>query len=311
MHSTKSAVMVANARPNADFSRIVIGIDFGPASLSAARWATNHVALHADATLAHITPRIDEPDVDAGESVQSIPAISGGLGGFAATLSVESSRTVVRIGLPSHWLSTLANNDDASLLVLGRRADANRRLIGEPNVIERAARRSNASVLVVPEGSVGAPTHVIAAVDEGASHVHVLRVARGIARMHEAPMSILHVLSPGIGSFDRVIRASRPAERPVRSEQAAAVPIALASTKMRWITSLERWHNVRGRDRTDVTLGEPVREIVAAANATPGALIVIGTRGADEAPPLSLGSVARELLTRAPAPVLAVNVPDV
>jgi nucleotide-binding universal stress UspA family protein len=36
-------------------------------------------------------------------------------------------------------------------------------------------------------------------------------------------------------------------------------------------------------------------------------LVVVGMRGADGAPSGSVGSVARELLTRGPLPVLAVN----
>jgi nucleotide-binding universal stress UspA family protein len=307
MHIVKSVATPADTPMIAGFSRIVIGIDFGPASLSAARWATDHVALHADATLAHVVPSADTPLAGQSGPPQTIPEINGGLGGFAAMLDVDAARTMVRVGRPSHWLSALANAANASLLVLGRRADANRRLIGEPNVIERAARRTTASVLVVPEGTVDAPTHIIAAVDHGPADTAVLRIARHIARLHEATLGILHVLSPGVGTFDRVIRQSRNGNSAARSDHQAAIRVALPPDKTRWLASLERWHNVRGRDRTDIAFGDPVREIVAAATA-PGTLVVVGARGADEAPRCSLGSVARELLTRAPVPVLAVAV---
>ena len=307
MSIVKSVATPADTPMIAGFSRIVIGIDFGSASLSAARWATEHVAVHADATLAHVVPSSDTRAVDQSDPPQTIPEINAGLGGFAATLPVSAARTMVRVGRPSHWLSALVNAANASLLVLGRRADANRRLIGEPNVIERAARRASASVLVVPEGSVSPPTHIIAAVDHSPADTAVLRIAQHIARLQEGTLSILHVLSPGIGTFDRVIRQSRNGSSAARSDQQAAAHLAPPPDKTRWLASLEGWHNVRGRDRTDIAVGDPVREIAAAATA-PGALVIVGARGADGAPRFSLGSVARELLTRAPVPVLAVAV---
>jgi nucleotide-binding universal stress UspA family protein len=54
-------------------------------------------------------------------------------------------------------------------------------------------------------------------------------------------------------------------------------------------------------------VGDPVREVTAAAMENERSLVVVGMRGADSAPVGSVGSVARELLTRAPMPVLVVN----
>jgi nucleotide-binding universal stress UspA family protein len=54
-------------------------------------------------------------------------------------------------------------------------------------------------------------------------------------------------------------------------------------------------------------MGDPAREIARTGTERDAALLVIGTRGADEAPAGSIGSVARELLMRAPVPILAVN----
>jgi nucleotide-binding universal stress UspA family protein len=56
------------------------------------------------------------------------------------------------------------------------------------------------------------------------------------------------------------------------------------------------------------TVGDPAREIASVALEYGSALVVVGKRGADGAPLGSIGSVARELLTRAPVPVLAVSV---
>ncbi len=297
---------------NAQLSRLLLAIDFGSASLGAARWATTHVAPGADAVLMHVMPLADGPPgdptaVSEDETFERMmPALRGGLGGFAATLDVATWRSVVRVGRPSASLAAIANDAEISLLVLGRRGDANRVCVGEPNVIERAARRTGASVLVVPEGTTKAPDHIVAAVDESRIASHVLRVARRLARMHELPLTVLHVLSPVAGAYDRVIRSAKQlltGDHP--RDSAARASLALSTT--RWLAQLGRDHQVIGRDSTEVLMGDPAREIVRMAMNREASLVVVGMRGADDAPPGSIGSVVRELLTRGPMPVLAVN----
>ena len=303
--------------PDAAFARILLGVDFSAASLAAARWATTHVAPRATAILSHILPFPDdsaegaEADSPTADSLRHMkPALAGGLGGFAATLPVANARSILRIGRPSRWLSLIANAEEASLLVLGRRADANRIRVGEPNVIERASRRTSASVLVVPEGVSQPPAHVVAAVDESRFAPRVLRVARWLARLHEVPMTVLHVLSPAVGAYDRVIRSARhllAGDRSNRTSDRETAPNALPLRMARWLVELGQSHNVLGRNRTEVAMGDPAREITTYARSSDAALVVVGMRGADDAPTGSIGSVARELLTRAPVPVLAVN----
>jgi nucleotide-binding universal stress UspA family protein len=247
---------VAGPASNALFPRVLLAIDFGSASLGAARWGTTHVAPDADAVLVHVMPTSDESSLAT--------ALVGGLGGFGATLSVASSRNIVRVGRPAGCLSAAANDAAASLLMLGRRADANRIHVGEPNVIERAARRVNGSILVVPEGTTHAPDHIIAAVDDSRFAPRVVEVAGRLARMHEARLTVLRVRSPDEGADP-------------------------------------------GRYATEVVVGDPAREIVRAAMRHECPLVIVGIRGSDDAPAGSLGSVSRELLTRGPMPVLAVN----
>jgi len=312
-----AAPPVALPRSDALFFRVVLGIDFGPASLGAARWATTWVATGTHAVLSHVVPfpdhASDGDDADAAraESLRQLtPALSGGLGGFAATLDVASARSILRIGSPSRWLSAVANDTEASLVVLGRRAAANRIRVGEPNVIERAARRTRASVLVVPEGTTHVPARILAAVDESAFAPRVLAVARRLARLHGVPMIVLHVLSPAVGAYDRVIRTARHLlgdKRKPRAADRPTPPRALPARTSQWLVELGHAHDVPGRDRTQVATGDPAREIAAIAASMPATLVVAGMRGADGAPLASIGSVVRELLTRAPVPVLAVN----
>jgi len=297
------------------FSRVLLAIDFGSASLGAARWATTHIARAADAVVTHVISGSDGAScIDAvaarhASLRQMTPALVGGLGGFAATLDVAAHSSVVRIGPPSRCLSAIANDTGASLIVLGRRSDANRTGIGEPNVIERTARRTKSSILVVPESTTSAPERVVVAVDESRFALHALEIASRIARMHEIPLTVLHVLPPTVGSYDRVIRSKKSvvAGSVSKAAQRTGVPASLASSTTRWLMQLGRAHNVLGRDTTEIAVGDPVREIARAAMEEGPSLVVVGMRGADGAPRGSLGSVARELLTRGPMPVLVVN----
>ena len=305
------------ATVNAMFSRTLLAIDFGAASLGAARWATTHVAPDTDAVLMHVMPFADRPRVDdtpdtlEDEFLDGVtPALVGGLGGFGATLDVASKRSAVRVGRPSVCLAAVANDAEVSLLALGRRADANRIRVGEPNVIERVARRTSASVLVVPEGTTQGPTHIVAAVDESSFAPHVLRVAARLGRMHEIPLTVVHVLEPIAGSYERVVRSakhllSRGGGRNLTTTEGLHVPTSLSLNTAKWLVQLGRADI--GPDATHVAMGDPVREIVNTALGLEAPLVVVGLRGADEAPPGSVGSVARELLTRGPVPVLAVN----
>ena len=307
-----AAAPAARAAP---FPRVLLGIDFGSASLGAARWAAANVAIRAEVILAHVMPS-PEPDALDGDTVERLEAlremrlgIAGGLGGFAATLDAASTKSLVRLGRPSRWLSTIANDTEASLVVLGRRSDANRTRVGEPNVIERVARRTSASVLVVPERTAVSVERIVAAVDESSFAPKVLAIAKRLARVHEIPLTIVHVLSPSIGTYARVVRPARAVAGADGDGafRAKNVPLSLPVRLGRWLVELGRSHNVLGRDRTEVTVGDPVREITAAAAPTDRTLVVLGMRGADGAPPGSVGSVARELMTRGGMPVLAVN----
>ncbi|MEO6526773.1 MAG: universal stress protein [Gemmatimonadaceae bacterium] len=296
------------------FQHVVLAIDFGSASLAAARWATTNVARRAHAILSHVIPlreRVGDAisAVEPGheEFTERRPTLLGGLEGFAATLELASARAVLRIGQPSRCLSALANDGAASLLVLGRRSDANRKRVGEPNVIERLARRVTTSVLVVPEGVSQPPTHVVAAVDDSAFAPAVLGAARWLARLHACPLTVLHVLQPAAGAYDRVMRSGRRALPDGRS--AARTPsLPALRTMTRRLVELVAADASRDDVRFEVAVGDPTSEIVGTALGRGAPLVVVGQRGADGAPAGSLGSVTRELLTRAPLAVVSVGV---
>jgi nucleotide-binding universal stress UspA family protein len=296
--------------------RALFGIDFGPASLGAARWAVEHVGPRDGGLLAHVVPWPDGTDaldvaVDGERTLRAMrPALMGGLTGFAASLRLERTRSVVRVGRPSAWLAALAAAEEARLIVLGRRRDAARHRIGEPNVIERVARRAACDVLVVPEGTQARVENVIAAVDAGPAAASVVAAALALARARDASLTLVHVLSPWHGSYDRLVRPRAARADEAADEAADAAPAgetAYRDAAYAWLAWLARDAGPPIACDLAVPTGDAGREIAALAARRGASVVVLGKRGADEAPPGSLGSVARELLARCPLPVLAVE----
>jgi nucleotide-binding universal stress UspA family protein len=299
------------------FERVVAAIDFGPSSLGAARWGLAHVAPDRDIVLAHAGALENDRERmhDQDQAGGLVTALLGGLRGFAATLAYAVGRLEVRSGSPSKSLSELLAASAASLLILGRRADANRRSVGEPNVGERLARLTKASVLVVPERITERPRHVVAAIDGSDTDAAVIATASALRAEHGYAMTTLHVLVPSEGAYTRLApRRSTP--------ESSSIPRALrrasrdlSATGERAVDDRDHAHigsddREVDRDAVQFESGDPVREIIAFAQRLGPSILVVGKRGADGAPEYALGSVARELLMTAPAPVLAVDCAD-
>ena len=311
---------VAAQRAAADpMGRVVFAIDFGAASLGAARWAVSHLArrhapalVSSGASVVHVVPwptdvRPGEVSSDDVAVVQRLrPALVGGLAGVAASLGLEGAHPVLRIGRPSTVLGAIVDAERARLLVLGRRRNSARSRVGEPNVIERVARRAACDVLVVPEGAPGPVEHVVAAVDASPWAALVVARAADLARAHGAALTLVHVLAPSHGSYDRVIR-TRADEPEEQGPRPARDLVAYQDAAYGWLASLARVADPATTCRLAIPVGDAAREIAGFAARRGPSLVVLGKRGADEAPAGSLGSVARELVLRGSVSVLALD----
>ena len=294
------------------FDRLALGIDFSTASLGAARWATAHLGRGGELVAVHVGPFPDgSPYELAVEAVreraleQLVPALAGGLGGFATTLEAASARVVVRVGTTSRALIDVAETAGAELVVLGRRARGRRHAIDEPNVVARVSRDVLARVLVVPEGEHGPVESVLVAVDDGEWAPRLLREAHDIATTLGAELTILHVLSNGFRAYERLVRPARGAA----TSGDDAVPEGSAAVR-EWIRRTAAPIVREAPVRIELATGEPGRAIVRIARTLRPGLVVVGKRGVHGAPMGSLGSAAREALSHAACPVLAVEFDD-
>jgi nucleotide-binding universal stress UspA family protein len=289
-------------RSAGQFGRVVLAVDFSPASLAAARWAMPLFAPDARSVAAHVVPLANAGEFDAAQHEEKAhalslmtPAIVGGLGGFAATLPTRP-RAVARVGSESRVLVEIADDVDADLVVMGRRRNRRGRAVREPNVVERVARRVWCAVLVVPHGTERPPVNVGVAIDGGRQSSRLVQLSWRLAESLGARLTMLHVLPeeypPGDDYAEMMGWARDAGEEP-------------KSAVLAWLATLLVPHG--GVAGVDVASGEPTGELMRMVQEANLDLLVVGKQGADDSPPGSLGSVARHLLARSNCPVLAVE----
>ena len=127
-----------------------------------------------------------------------------------------------------------------------------------------------------------------------------------LARARGATLTLLHVLPPSHGSYDRLVRTRRH-DAEYAPDAEPLVDSATRDAAYARLAWLARAAEPEVACRVSVAVGDAAREIIELARRSGSSVVVVGKRGEDEAPAGSLGSVARELLTRCPSPVIAVT----
>jgi universal stress protein E len=220
---------------------------------------------------------------------------------LAGALGLAGARTEVREGPAAETIVALADECGADLIAVG---DHGRRrgvwsLLG--TTAEQVLTEASVPVLLAANLPDGAPTLVLAPVDNSALTPHVLAAADSIARGFDAHLIPLHVFDPLM--YGRVQLVSTP-----RASDAVGREVRLAA---------EQWLEERvaeagldaDRATPRVALGAPGFEILAAASRHGAQFIVMGSRGEGGIRRALLGSVARAVLRGAPCPVLVLQAP--
>jgi len=211
----------------------------------------------------------------------------------AARLGVGGSvrgRWHVRDGAAHRVLAETAGELGADLLVVGRRRRFHGPSLG--STADRLIRRAACPVLVVDEGTALPVSRVLATVDLSPISGEAARTGLDLLRRGSpVPLSVeaLFVLDP--------------VERGARVHFTGAQMDRFAREELhRVLSGVAHEGGVREAVRT----GYPDREIVAEAEAWGADLVVLGTHGRGGFARLLLGSVAAEVLRRAPSSVLVV-----
>ena len=171
--------------------RILVGVDFRPPALAAARWTARQFADAIEIELAHVTPVHD--------GVRAGPSLRDALIGLASGLGPAPITSEVLIGHRAARLVERARSVNADLVVLGRSTVDGIR----GRTIERLVRQLDVPVLAVGCGVESRPRHVLVAVDSSAMELAVAEWGRVLARHFGAQLTLLHVVPEAVDPIRR------------------------------------------------------------------------------------------------------------
>lgn len=295
--------------------RIVIGVDFGAASIAGARWAAGQLAPDAELVLVNA---VDLPSPApflrrALPPVQELAAAARDhaercLGEIARSLPSASVRTLVKVGRAHEVLADTARDLGAQLLVVGPHGDRARVWKPLGTTAERLVRAATIPVLVAANPRAAAPRRILVPVDESEITPYVLAAARGMATHFDADVTVVHVLANAVASH----AASLPAQagRSARAPSEALADV-MTETATRWLEELAVRGHGGERVSAAVTVGAAPDAILALAESIDTDLIVMGRSGAGTLRAASLGGTVGTVLHGARCPVLVVTEPEI
>ncbi|HSC27763.1 MAG TPA: universal stress protein [Vicinamibacterales bacterium] len=202
---------------------------------------------------------------------------------------------VVDVGRPEQAIVAAARERHADLIVMGTQGLGGLRKVFFGSVTEKVLRESEIPVLAARadgyDGTEAWCTGVVAAVEFDGTLDAVVRHARAFCDEFDLPLTLVHVVRPlrALPQYTDALGAAQEA----RIQEARARLEEVAATR-----------GDRRRVGTEVRTGAPDEEIAAAASASPGRIVVIGTGGGRmlHRP----GSTAYRVLSLSSCPVLAV-----
>jgi nucleotide-binding universal stress UspA family protein len=160
-------------------------------------------------------------------------------------------------------------------------------------------------------------THILAPTDFSAPAQHALRFAFEEAMLHQARVTLLHVMTHHTGT--EVFYVAGAPEAPTGFDPAfgGGLPSLHASPPQVVLQdhgeeALQHLRDLvpasfRGSWGVDVTTGDPAEAIVRTAQANHADLIVMSTHGRTGLPHVLLGSIAEKVVRLAPCPVLTIR----
>lgn len=161
--------------------------------------------------------------------------------------------------------------------------------------------------------------HFLAPTDFSETALHALRYAVEEARLHQAKLTLLHVLPPHSGTavyyasgspeplrvpgIDPLLDSRLGSDEPPEPSVVRSDPDQGALTRLRDLMP----DTFRGVWEAEVARGRPADAIVHFAQERDVDLIVMGTHGRAGLQHMFLGSVAEKVIRQAPCPVLTVR----
>jgi nucleotide-binding universal stress UspA family protein len=203
---------------------------------------------------------------------------------------------VVKDGNAADEILAAADEVDADLIVMGTRGRGGLDRLICGSVAEAVIRRSSRPVLVVRQGEASRPDAPIRTIlhptDFSGRSRPALGVARALARANNAALALIYVAPAEVVTGDTFYA---PAD--LGPERAELAKLEEESARA----------GLEGSVKARFCQGDPVTEILLAAEELGCDLIVLGTHGRTGVRRLLMGSVAESVIRRAPCLTLVVK----
>ncbi len=270
--------------------RVTVAVDYTPASRDGVRQAaalTRALGGQLTAVTVESAPpggrhRVQQEDLDK-ETDRLRRWISSETGGLEAEVAV-------RIGLPGVELSRFAEEVPTDLLVLVRKHRSQLSRVIHGDTVDSVVRRSVVPCLLLLPGAADLAGLVVA-LDGSSRGLMVFDVGYNLARALHKPARGITV-EPEFENEPEELAARVPTTRTRRLEEAIRARQPAGNGKARLPLSLRR--------------GEAVGEILAEMEDYPDHALVLGYHRGGPPGVIEAGSVARQLVHRAPCPVVTV-----
>lgn len=279
------------------YHKILIGLDFSEASVTAARWTATHFAPDAELVLAHV----EGTEPAAREHAAAM------LDEIARLMRTPPPQQEIRVGRPHEELSAIAEATGADLIVVGAHGQSHHasRFLG--TTADRLVRTARLPVLVAITPSPRTPKTLLVAVEDADVTPRVLEWAHALAELHDASVTLLHVWSNA--AYSHVASMSyATAGSPGKAE--VEIAKELRAESVRWLEQMARTGIPREGVTSAVRFGDPAECIATMARQIEADVIVIGRHGTGMAGPELLGRTVRNVLHEAHCPVLVVAEPS-
>jgi nucleotide-binding universal stress UspA family protein len=170
--------------------RIVVGVDFNPASVAAARWTARYLAPEAELVLIYCAPPAKP---SAAGTAESIVRARRKLEGLREELGFDRVRTELVEGIPSDRIAELAARVDADLIVVGPHNRYPQIADDVGSTAERLVQRSCAPVLLSTGELRGPPRRLLLPVQGPEISPFVFEWARALEARCGARVSLVHL----------------------------------------------------------------------------------------------------------------------
>lgn len=309
-HDTEPQKLQKSALPEIKIESILVPLDFSELSLDALRYATAIAKkFGAPVHLVHVTeeekkaPEISTAALSVRQTASSMESLRDELLGHGTQVGgFWPEECHVRTGQPYQEICTLANEIDASLIIVGTRGHAGLKRILLGSTAERVARFAARPVIVVRRPRSGKRKRfvlqkILVPIDFSSCSMTSAMYAALLAKAFDANLSLLHVFAR------QMPLASGETTRNAFNKN-DTIALDNARFDMECFTQLDFLRGVKRE--TDISAGDAVDEICREAGQAATDLVVISTHGRSGFNRMLLGGVAEHVLRCAQCPVMVV-----